>query len=328
MLFLLTLLACQDNGITVHNADPEVSISAPFEGAILPAEVPVTFVARPADDSTPLEELQVQWTSDLDGMLSGSVEFGDGEATTVVGEGISVGDHLLTVTVFDDQGANSSATVRVLASPNDPPSVQILSPEQGGSFEPDTALQLVAYLEDDFDAPEDLTLGLTSSVSGSVPFTSAMSGGTATLQIPDGLSADDQTLTLEAFDTGGAHADASVDLAVGRNAQPVVTLLSPTAEEVYEPPHFWVEVQIQDEGTLDYSDHELIWTGLVDSPYLDITSHLPAHPALDGSIETYVEFTCEASATPNAFVFGVIVTDPGMARGSAEAEIQLRCTAG
>jgi hypothetical protein len=328
MLLLALLFACHDNTLTVHNADPVVSISDPFGGATLPAEVPITLVVLASDDITPLEELQVQWASDLDGLLPGSVEFADGQASTVIGEGISAGDHMLTVTVFDEKGSSATDSVMVLAVPNEPPSVEILSPAEGDTFVAASPLQVVAFLADDFDAPDALSLGLTSSVSGTVPFTSALSGGTVTLDVSAGLTDEDQTLTLQVYDTGGQCTEASVGLRTARNSPPEVTLSSPVEGEVYEQPSLWVELTIEDPDTVDYSLHELIWTGLVDSPWVTITSHLPFHPSPDGTVGTWLEFTCEPTGSdqePNPFVIGVTVTDPGAARGADEAQILLRC---
>jgi hypothetical protein len=330
MFLLLALIACHDSTITVNNSEPEVSVTAPFDGAVVPAEVPFELVALVSDDLTPLEELQVQWTSDLDGMLPGTVEYLDGEATMVVGEGVSVGEHLLTITVFDAKGASNSDAVSIEALIYEPPSLELLSLEDGDLFTPDSPMQVVAYITDDFDEPEALTLDLVSSVSGSLEHEVSFNGGTATFEIAGGLEAEDQTLTLEAFDTGGEHSEVSVSLEADRNQPPVITFDSPVPEEIYEEPSLWVEVRFWDPETTDYSELELSWSGLVASPHITVITPLPSNPGAEGRVRSFLEFDCEAlgaAAEPNTFVLGLAATDRGGATGTAETEVQLRCAA-
>ena len=70
MLFLLLAGCSQDKGDTVYNSPPQVHIASPLDGEIFELGALVAFAGTVNDAEQPANELEVQWTSDMDGLLS------------------------------------------------------------------------------------------------------------------------------------------------------------------------------------------------------------------------------------------------------------------
>ncbi|MBV1909374.1 MAG: S8/S53 family peptidase, partial [Kangiellaceae bacterium] len=82
--------------------------------------------------------LPIQWSSSIDGEFFGQVN-----NYTL----LSIGEHVLTASVTDDDGNNVSETVEVTIL-NNPPTVEILSPTDGASFGEQQEISLRAHSND------------------------------------------------------------------------------------------------------------------------------------------------------------------------------------
>ncbi len=89
---------------------PMVEISHPVAGEVLECDAPVFFSAIVGDSATPAEELQIQWSSSLDGIFNsdaasalGTIEFDQ--------EGLSEGEHEITLAVIDSDEMTNTAEV-------------------------------------------------------------------------------------------------------------------------------------------------------------------------------------------------------------------------
>ena len=104
-----------DKGVTVHNTDPVVRFEAPVEGSTFQVSEAIEFVASVQDNESAPTELELEWTSDLDGLLEGgTTPSADGSATFVTA-GLSEGLHTVTLKATDPRGLIGSdyMTVKV-----------------------------------------------------------------------------------------------------------------------------------------------------------------------------------------------------------------------
>jgi hypothetical protein len=109
LVCLLGAAACGDRGLTVNynNQDPEVSIQWPTPELDLPANTSITLVAIAADPETEPADLSLTWTSSLDGPLATGEWTRVGEEVSLtLANGLSEGDHTLTIAVADEDGAS------------------------------------------------------------------------------------------------------------------------------------------------------------------------------------------------------------------------------
>ncbi|GEM_PF-2749594 len=108
---LASAFACNDGEVGVRNSPPEATIVLPQAAATLFAGDELTFEGRVGDGVTRPENLEVVWTSSIDGtLLEGSP---DNTGTTTFTAQLTPGAHTLQLTAIDAQGAGGSDAVDV-----------------------------------------------------------------------------------------------------------------------------------------------------------------------------------------------------------------------
>lgn len=93
---------------------PVVTITSPDDGAAFLLGDTVGFRGGATDVTTPADELEFAWSSDLDGPLAGAVS-GDGQSA-VFADALSLGTHVVTLTATDEDGEIGAASVTVLVT--------------------------------------------------------------------------------------------------------------------------------------------------------------------------------------------------------------------
>ena len=86
---------------------PEAIIQSPQSGVPLYKDIPVNFVAHISDEDHPISTLQVQWESDLDGLLDIDLDLSDNGVV----EGLHYlqeGSHILSLMVIDPLGGTDT----------------------------------------------------------------------------------------------------------------------------------------------------------------------------------------------------------------------------
>jgi len=196
------------------NSEPDVEIDFPGNGDSLEEGALSTFTAQASDDDEedPADALEVEWASDTDGFLGNDTPDATG-VLSLATNALSLGDHIVTVTVTDTAGATATDQVYVEVVPaNEPPTALISSPLTG-----DTLLQTTASfageVADDLDRADYLAISWDSSVDGLINWDSAGSAGQLGFSTSS-LSLGDHTVTLSAQDTGDLVATDSVTINV------------------------------------------------------------------------------------------------------------------
>lgn len=90
---------------------PQVTITAPEDGAFYVPGEEITFVGEATDNNTAADALSFAWTSDLDGALSGAIS-GDGQSVLFT-SALTLGTHAIHLEVTDGDGEVGLDTVTV-----------------------------------------------------------------------------------------------------------------------------------------------------------------------------------------------------------------------
>jgi hypothetical protein len=169
-------------------------------------------------DEDPIEGLDVELTSDVDGgvtpawdLCSGG-NFGGTIALT------TEGTHTLTVSATDSAKNQSSASVSINALEDAPavntaPSCTISSPADGATVEFGSTLDFEATIADLEDELVSLTAALSSDVDGELWSGTADNAGAVSVELTD-LSSNAHTLTLTVSDSEPLTGDCTVGISV------------------------------------------------------------------------------------------------------------------
>ncbi|MED5285818.1 MAG: putative metal-binding motif-containing protein, partial [Planctomycetota bacterium] len=117
MVLAMGLLSCSgsDKGISIHNTAPVVSFTNPGEGDAFELGEEVEFWAFVEDRESPAESLELEWVSDLQGLLEeGTIPDSDGMASHITSS-LEEGVHTVTIKATDSFGRIGSdyMTVRI-----------------------------------------------------------------------------------------------------------------------------------------------------------------------------------------------------------------------
>jgi hypothetical protein len=167
VLVLTGLSACTgDSRVAVYNAPPTAAILGPVDGTTIDENTALLFEGRVSDDGGPAA-LEVQWTSDKDGLLSDtSVPEPDGrvEYTTA---NLTPGNHVIGLRVLDEEGLQAAATISVVVIDlPEPPEIDLISPSQGEEVLELEDFRFEAVVEDAQDDPETLEVVFLSDRDG------------------------------------------------------------------------------------------------------------------------------------------------------------------
>jgi hypothetical protein len=210
------LAACtQDTGVAVHNNPPEVAFVLPSDGSWAYAGVPMEFVATITDDITANDDLVFSWTSTLDGYIAGDEVIEGSTVSMVIEEGLSVGEHEITLQVVDGNGESAEDVVFVEMVQNSAPVVSFIKPQTNQRFTYGDVVNVMGYIQDTEDS-ENLDL-LDIIWEGTVDLTDAAlhsdSTGRARFDIYD-VPIGSYSLGFEVTDLAGDTATASVSFTV------------------------------------------------------------------------------------------------------------------
>jgi hypothetical protein len=205
------LAACgfsSEKGIHVYNEAPAVTIIEPLQGEIFNEGDNVRFLGEVNDDED-AQDLQLEWTSSIDGVLMDS-EVADQDGFITFDSAIlSVGTHIIAFKGTDGGLQQGEATVEIeVADVPDIPSIDFTRPLQGDVGVDGQSFVFAVTVSDPTDFAEDLIVELSSSPGGLICTMLPDSGGdadcdailplgsyvlTAIVEDTEGNTASDQT---------------------------------------------------------------------------------------------------------------------------------------
>ncbi len=180
------------------NNAPQVTITAPTNGASFAQGTSINFAGSASDTEDGNLTANLGWTSSRDGNIGSGGSF----SST-----LTVGVHTITAAVTDSGGLAGSAavTVTVTAPGNNPPTVNITSPTNGANFSEGSTISFSGSATDTEDGNLTASLTWTSSRDGNLG-----SGGSFSRV----LTVGSHTITAAVTDSGGLAGSASVSVTV------------------------------------------------------------------------------------------------------------------
>ena len=193
-----------------ENSAPICGITAPPSGSVGAPNDAVTFIGQADDPDQTLPTLTVDWSSSLDGVLGSSVVDSSG-STLFPYSTLSIGVHILTMTVIDELDASCVASIQYEVG--EPPEVTIDAPTTGTTYNQGEDIDFIGTVSDNQDAAEDLDLQWASSIDGTISTASASPSGIAEATT-NTLSSGDHTIRLVAIDTNSMSAQDTIQVTI------------------------------------------------------------------------------------------------------------------
>ena len=167
---------CADHKVGVYNTPPELTILSPEAGASFDEGVLIEFDAVVRDSQDDSDELSVTWSSQVDGFLGDDPPSQSGEVYLGISE-LTVGEHVVTLTVLDTQGDSAQTSVNFSVGEIDdpdpdpepdgsPPTVLLAGPVSGDIYELEATIQFVGKATDAEQDAITLSASLISSRDG------------------------------------------------------------------------------------------------------------------------------------------------------------------
>jgi len=231
-LAILTLTACNDQGLTTHNAKPEVTIAYPSDGEQVEAGVLLTLMGMADDADHPADQLIATWTSSGTTLCGQIPVAADGISTCSVE--LSEEQTEITLVVQDPGGASGSDHVTIEVVPTGSPIVALTAPESTGTYYSDRLIEFTGTVSDEEDEPTELSVGIDSSLDTDLSLDiDVVSDGTVSAY--GTLSQGEHALTLWAEDSSGKRGSDSVLIQVGPpNSDPTCSIMAPESGSVVE----------------------------------------------------------------------------------------------
>jgi hypothetical protein len=312
-----SLAACSDSTITSNNPPPQAIIQSPPTGWIQPLQDTLELRGRVQDVGTPSAEIEIAWSSSLDGVLFEGLP-DDAEGTTrFVMTAVHAGTHVLSLTAIDEAGASDVTSIEVTFTADSAPGCSITAPTGGSTIDPSEPVLLQAQVSDDLTAPEDLGVQWFSSADGALSTASPSPSGVASANVT--LSAQPHTLSLIVTDAAGNTCEDAVDVVSnGRPSTPVVAITPDPLSIFTDMRAEIVQESIDPEG--GEVSYALRWI-LDDVPRADLVgATVPADQLARGQVWR-VELTAQDDQGTTAELATDLAVVPDTAPGAVGIEI-------
>ena len=214
----------------IPSGPPTGTIVSPTNIEQYYSDVPILFSATVSDAEADPEDLSVQWSSDVDGVLSmtpNPLNTGDYEDFA----SLSSGPHRVTLEVTDPQGNTAYDSVDItVGGLNQAPSCLITEPSDGSSAEQGSLIFLRATTSDPDVSPTLLEASWNSNIDGLLSTDAPNTSGEVIFGTED-LSGGVHTITLSVLDEAGAICTDSIVFSV--SVPPTIEILTPSLNEVF-----------------------------------------------------------------------------------------------
>ncbi len=231
LALVLPTAACDpDNKINVNNVPPTAAITSPEDGGTVVEGDTVLLSGTVGDREDPMESLLADWIVGSSTVCAGVVPDASGlvSCETTIDAAATV-----TLRVKDSASAVGEDSVSVQVTPNEPPTVALVTPDAALPYYVDLPTGFELTVSDDLDDPSALTVTWTDndtpmSLGGAPDSTGAWTGSAS-------LTAGTHVLKATVTDTGGKTASASATITVyEENTVPECGFVAPEAASCFE----------------------------------------------------------------------------------------------
>lgn len=192
------------------NSAPLCAIDSPADGFAALEGAEVVFSGSAVDADIDAEDIDIAWTSDVDGMLDAT----SGDASGIVGfasTALSTGPHSITLTATDETGAACSESISVFIG--NAPAVAISAPSDDDIFDEGEEIAFAGTVADAEDLAEDLEISWSIDAGPVLDQSSADSAGNAGFSIAS-LAWGEYSVIFSATDSHGFVSTDEVSITV------------------------------------------------------------------------------------------------------------------
>lgn len=157
-------------------------------------------------------------------------------------------NRIILVALASSFALSGCSDIRVAATPNHPPVLQVVSPASGQVVAAGADLTLVGFASDAETPDDQLLVNVSSDADGAISIQSTILDGELAALLPGGLSAGEHTLTVEVIDDDAGSATQELSLTAVPNGPPEVVILDPAPGALFDPSHpLELAVRLQDD---------------------------------------------------------------------------------
>ena len=171
----------------------------------------IEFAGVVIDEMDDASALQAYWTSSIDGALDEAVPDAEGDVSFAAT--LSEGEHTITLQAVDSDGLSGEASVDMVVEANTPPSVTIVTPEDGAEAILAEDVVFAATVSDAEDEASSLAILWISDLDDVLDESPAGADGQAGFLTAE-LSAGTHTIEVQAIDAGGALASDAIEITI------------------------------------------------------------------------------------------------------------------
>ncbi len=230
LAILLLFAGCQDNKVGVYNTPPGARINVPITEAYFDWGEAVGFSGTVFDDQESAEDLEVLWSSSIDGVFAGSLPADSAGVALYTAPELSSGMHSISLTATDRNGESGVDTIMVQIGPGGDsqgtPAVVLVGPVDGDSYGQSETVTVVGTVSDNEQDCDTLDTTILSSRDG-VLWTGNVASSCVVTQDLATLSAGTHQISLTAEDQEGNVGSASAGIEVQEDASPQVNISAP-----------------------------------------------------------------------------------------------------
>jgi hypothetical protein len=231
------------------NSPPDCDLVSPPPGSHSAVGETVVFRGRATDPNVSVDELDVRWSSDLDGALGVTPPGPTGDVALSVPD-LSLGTHIITLEVEDDLGALCTDT-RVYQV-GSPPTVTVTGPAPGSDFSIGTSVTLSARLTDIDDPITTLEVVWTSSLQGSLGSSRVDPSGNTSLT-STALASGDHDVTITVTDALGQSDTDTTTFSINTPPTAAVVVIEPDAPLTDDDLTARIAVESVDDDPVSYT---------------------------------------------------------------------------
>ncbi|MDP6933639.1 MAG: hypothetical protein QGG40_12025, partial [Myxococcota bacterium] len=207
---------------------PEVEISSPVPTGVYYSDVLVQFEGEVGDAEDDADDLEIIWTSDVDGELDIDTNpdySGDLEGSSLLSQGL----HVISLAAVDTSGKSAATSVTIeVGPPNSAPECEIVTPSEDFSAPLGEDVEILALASDVDVSAKSLLYDWSSDLDGTLDVGNVESDGS--IQLLMELSQGIHTITLTVADDQDESCTDSIGVGVGK--APTVSITVPSEGDV------------------------------------------------------------------------------------------------